>query len=124
MENYINEEADFFKKFLRQEVAKTGGTITVWNLFNISTLNILWRIVAGERYDYRDPKLKELMAMVSDVSLTIGSANVFPLVRTIFSSADIFRENVKKILAIKKFLLAKISGHEETFDPFQHKKFH
>ena len=52
MEEIISEELNEFIPFLLEE-SKNNGSILVMNLFNISILNIIWRIVNGSRYDYK-----------------------------------------------------------------------
>ena len=49
-------------RFLREEseAAGPGNGLEVQNLFNISILNALWKIISGTRYDYRDPQLVDL----------------------------------------------------------------
>ena len=51
MEEMIREELNEFVPFLLEE--SKNGSISVMNLFNISILNIIWRIVNGSRYDYK-----------------------------------------------------------------------
>ena len=52
MEEIISEELNEFIPFLLEE-SKNNGSILVMNLFNISILNIIWRIVNGSRYNYK-----------------------------------------------------------------------
>jgi hypothetical protein len=46
--------------------------LEVQNLFNISILNALWKIISGTRYDYRDPQLLDLTRKVNEAMLTLG----------------------------------------------------
>ena len=62
MEEMIREELNEFVPFLLEE--SKSGSISVMNLFNISILNIIWRIVNGSRYEYKsvhsDFKIKSI----------------------------------------------------------------
>ena len=48
----------------------------VQDLIQSSVVNVLWRMVAGERLEYGDPKLAELVTRVKDVS-----KSTFPMPR-------------------------------------------
>ena len=43
---------------------------------NVAVVNVLWRVVAGERLEYGDPKLADLVAKVGEVS-----KSTFPMPR-------------------------------------------
>lgn len=46
IENYISEEC---KALVQQRIKDAGQPILINNMFHITILNILWRIVAGKR---------------------------------------------------------------------------
>ena len=119
MEEMINEEMEYFCTYMDEE-SSSKGVINVQSLFNIAVLNILWRIVAGERYDYRDPKLRELMKIVNDAVLNatpkFSMAVVFPKLREIYPSIDTHMMQAKWFGEIKNFLVSKIDEHVTTYE--------
>ena len=48
----------------------------VQDLLTDAVVNVLWRMVAGERFEYGDPKLADLVTRVRDVS-----QSTFPMPR-------------------------------------------
>ena len=80
-------------------------------------------MVSGERFQYTDPKMKELVRLVSDVTASLNFRPslgfVFPKLRDIFPSVDYLDEKSDKIevicvtmnkCRIKRTLF--ISGHQ------------
>jgi hypothetical protein len=62
----LKEEAGFLVEAI--EKMSEQGPVEAQDLITTSVVNVLWRIVAGERLDYADPKLSALVKSVSDVS--------------------------------------------------------
>ena len=58
-------------------------------------------MVSGERFQYTDPKMKELVRLISDVTASLnlkpGIGFVFPKLRDIFPSVDDLVEKRGKI---------------------------
>jgi hypothetical protein len=83
-------------------------------------LNIIWVMVAGERYNYTDPQMKEIIMMVTDVTASLAPKPsigfVFPLLREIFPSVDYVKDKGTKISHIKSFLKTAIEQHKKDFD--------
>jgi len=51
MEDLIKNEVEEFVTFLRQEaLSAPDNAIEIHNVFNITILNALWRIISGKRY--------------------------------------------------------------------------
>ena len=122
MEQIITDEVFFLKKHLSEEVAKSSdNTIKISNFFNIGVLNVLWRIAAGERYDYNDEKLKKLMKLVTDLIISSGIrpniTHIFPILRKLFPSLNkSFAENVPRVRAIRTFLTEIVEDHKKNFN--------
>ena len=51
---------------------QTGGGLEVQNLYNVSILNILWKIISGTRFEYQDPKLSDLTRQVNEALTSLG----------------------------------------------------
>ena len=56
MEDLVWEEVEKFCEFLSRRLDKP---VQVCGLFNITMLNILWRITTGESFAYDDEKIKK-----------------------------------------------------------------
>ncbi len=98
MEDVIAEEVEHFKSYLDEQraAAASDGLISVQNFFNIGILNVLWRLVAGRRFEYGDPKLQELMRMTSDLITTSGlRPNITMLFPFLAGIADPYKEHVR-----------------------------
>ena len=48
MEDIINHEVEEFSNFLFEETQKLDSCIEMHNVYNISILNALWRIISGQ----------------------------------------------------------------------------
>ena len=117
MEEMILEEINEFIPFIIEE--SKNGSITMMNLFNISILNILWRIVNGTRYDYRNPELQHLTNMVNEVITSAGPkfsiAMIFPGIRKIWPNVDPFEKNCLRAKPVIDFIEKSITEHEMSF---------
>ena len=90
-------------------------------MFMIPILNVLWRIVAGERYDYKDQRMKSLTQMlVKVVENSPQSPDItwfLPLLAKLFPNLDGFYEGLGgKAGDIKQFLIETIQHHKDTLD--------
>jgi hypothetical protein len=84
---------------------------------------VLWRIVAGNRFAYSDPKLQDLMKNVGTLT---GPARNFsfislifmlPFLKTLFPSLDNVKRMASRYATIISFLQATIDQHKKNFDP-------
>lgn len=62
-EGIIMEEV---KDLIARLKTMTGKPISTHNFFNTSVLNVIWSIVAGERYAHDDPAMKELIKVFTE----------------------------------------------------------
>ena len=65
MENLIMDEVSQFTAYLRQFA--DAQPVDMANRFNLPILNALWRVTVGERFDYDDPQLKDLIQRLGDL---------------------------------------------------------
>ena len=63
MEELIQEEVDLFRGLIDKN---NGEPFDFINQFNVPILNALWRITAGERFDYDHPKLKSIVSRLTE----------------------------------------------------------
>ena len=59
----------------------SGNTkVFLHQIFNRVALNIIWRVIAGERYQYEDPKLEKLIDIIDIFTQLYRTLQVSPLV--------------------------------------------
>ena len=89
----------------------------------IPILNVLWHIVAGERYDYKDPRMTKLVKLVADL-MRYGISNpdptwFLPFLAKLFPNLE-GSNHAKGVTGnpgdIKHFLIETIQDHKNTFD--------
>ncbi len=89
-------------------------------MFNIPILNILWQIVAGQRYKYDDPKLRALVDIANDITNIPFSRpdleTFFPFIQGTFLQPRL-EQGLAQAITIKRFLEEEIREHRESFDP-------
>jgi cytochrome P450 len=117
-EGIILEEA---KDLIRRLKKMEGKPISTQNFFNASTLNVIWSIVAGERYDPDDIAMEKLMKLLADYFDTffvgirafyalfpalLKLKNTFPILFR--SQSDKFRDE------LFAFLKTTVDNHRKT----------
>ncbi|XP_021181458.3 farnesoate epoxidase isoform X1 [Helicoverpa armigera] len=117
MENYISEEC---RELVKLRTNDAGRPILVNNMFNITIVNILWRLVAGKRYDLEDKKLKLLcdliMRLFRAVDMSGGILNFMPFMRHVFPGLSGYKELSGIHKALHEFLKETIQQHEQSID--------
>ena len=124
IEGLINEEVAYFCQYIEEvlisQMECPEETNKPLNMFQIPIINILWKIVAGEHYNYDDPTLVDLLRKVverTNVPLFKPSAvTFFPFLDKLFPSID-QHHSYSCIRELKEFLNGTINKHRETFDP-------
>ncbi|CAK1586205.1 unnamed protein product [Parnassius mnemosyne] len=117
MEANISEECRELIKLLEKNV---GKTVCVNRLFDVSIVNILWRLVAGKRYDLMDKRLKSLCDLitrsfkVSDMSG--GVLNFLPFLRHVIPNQIGYTELKNIHASIYAFLKETIEEHRMALD--------
>ncbi|XP_071452669.1 methyl farnesoate epoxidase-like isoform X2 [Hetaerina americana] len=85
-----------------------------------ASINVLWHILAGKRYDHRDPKFKELIRTVQKLlQLTFESSGIFnavPWLGKIFPRLTGFTTYDAHFNPIFKFIQDVIDDHKKTID--------
>ncbi|KAF9419040.1 hypothetical protein HW555_004367 [Spodoptera exigua] len=117
MESYIAEEC---RALVKLRTGDAGQPILVNSMFNISIVNILWRLVAGKRYDLEDRKLKTLcdliMRLFRAVDMSGGILNFMPFVRHILPGLSGYTELTSIHKALHDFLRETIQEHQQNID--------
>ncbi|XP_018418152.1 PREDICTED: cytochrome P450 2C29-like [Nanorana parkeri] len=116
MESRVLEEATY----LNQEVAETEGKpFNPLHILASAVGNIISLVLFGEHFDYKDPKLHELMTQISGHIRSILSpshmlCNVFPfLLKLPIVPKIIFKEQSY----LQNFVLKYIEEHKRTLNP-------
>ncbi|KAJ8713461.1 hypothetical protein PYW07_013831 [Mythimna separata] len=117
MENYVSEEC---RALVRLRQSDVGEPILVNNMFNITIVNILWRLVAGKRYDLEDRKLNLLcdliMRLFRAVDMSGGILNFMPFVRHVLPGMSGYTELRSIHNALHDFLRETIEQHQQSLD--------
>ncbi|KAK7079648.1 hypothetical protein SK128_006050 [Halocaridina rubra] len=129
MEDIIQHEAVTLAKSYEGTVDKPVEIS--WNL-NVAVLNVIWKLVANQRYETDDEEVIRFSKMVSgDIELIQGPAtllDIFPglhkvlpaFIQNHWMKIDLLHRNT---LEFKDFLLNIIKKHEETHDPKNHRDY-
>ena len=128
IEGLINDEVAYFCQYIEEVLISQMGSSDAHNwpedLFHIPIINVLWQVVAKERYDYEDPKLvdlrNKLLEIMSVPLFQPNAATFFPFLEKIFPSASMTTEQHHKYAFIgdlKSFLNETIKQHRDAFDP-------
>lgn len=98
IEKVEEETAYLMEEFMK----KSNEPILMHDAFDISVINVLWTMIAGERFDLEDAKLKQLMGMIHDafrmLDMSGGVLNQIPFLR---------------------YIAPKISGYEQIMEVMQ-----
>lgn len=117
MEAYIAEECDSLVKL---QMTFAGQPILVNEMFHVSIVNILWRLVAGKRYDLHDEELKNLCALITKlfraVDMSGGILNFMPFLRHIIPGLIGYTELQSAHNALHKFIEETIKQHKNNID--------
>ncbi|RVE41678.1 hypothetical protein evm_013666 [Chilo suppressalis] len=117
MEEHISEECMELVKML----SRTTKPVLANNLFDVSIINIVWRLVAGKRYKLDDENLKKLCDLITRcfkaVDISGGVMTFMPFLRYIIPDIIGYTEMTTVHRALHKFLTETIREHRGTLDP-------
>ena len=118
MEEMILDELSHFKQYIN---SKNGECLDFYNKFNLPILNALWKVTAGERFEYDDPRLVDIVARVIETVRILGNQNQFllyayPWIADIFPSFARLDYAFKTISSVVNLAEEKINQHQESLD--------
>ena len=118
MEEMILDELSHFKQYIN---SKNGECLDFYNKFNLPILNALWKVTAGERFEYDDPRLVDIVARVIETVRILGNPNQFllyayPWIAEIFPSFARLDYAFKTISSVVNLADEKINQHKESLD--------
>ncbi|KAG5896789.1 hypothetical protein JTB14_008365 [Gonioctena quinquepunctata] len=115
MEEIIHEETKSLIEMFRECDSKP---ISMHDAFDIAVLNGLWAMMAGERFETDDERLKKLLQIIHDgfriVDISGGVLNQMPFLRHVAPDASGYNQ-IKNILErMWEFLEETISEHRKS----------
>ncbi|XP_075978468.1 farnesoate epoxidase-like isoform X2 [Anticarsia gemmatalis] len=117
MENYISEEC---RALVNLRMSDAGQPIQANDMFHITIVNILWRLVAGKRYDLEDAKLKTLCDLITRlfnaVDMSGGVLNFLPFLRHVAPGLSGYNALRASHDSIHSFVKETIEQHEQSLD--------
>ena len=126
IEGLINYEVEEFCRYIEKvgiphKPPQNQNENESWvNIFHIPTINILWQIVAGERYDYDDSRLVDIAKKVEAITrvqiFQPNLATFLPILSKLFPSLET-RQCYKAFLDIKTYTTELAQKHWDTIDP-------
>ena len=73
MEEMIKEEVAQFKKLIEKNI---GEPIDFMNKLNLPILNALWKVTVGEKFDYDDKKLVDIVKRLTKAFEVFGKPSM------------------------------------------------
>ncbi len=117
MERLICDEFRLF----HEHISKSNGQpVDIRTNFNLAVMNSLWTVVAGERLEYDDSKVNQLVELMDQMFRQLGD----PMTGVIFFCKPLFRllknSNVKTIHTVVnqliKFMEEMVDEHKATLE--------
>ncbi|KAF5297438.1 hypothetical protein FQR65_LT01369 [Abscondita terminalis] len=115
MELRIVEES---KEFIEDLKKKSTQSIYMHNAFDVSVLNVLWTMMAGERFTLDDVRLIKLLQIIHDAfrvfDISGGLLNQMPLLRFVAPDACGYTKFMQILSEMWYFLEETIQSHRKT----------
>lgn len=128
MGDAIAEEAQELVKSITNSMHdKNSVVLQVSNMFNISTINTLWSMLVGTRYDLENGELRHLQRIMADLFKKIDLVGClfgqFPFLRYLAPERSGYNTYIKTHIPIWKFLTDEIENHKQNFKNGEAKDF-
>jgi len=120
-EEAIIEECKVLLDNIRASVGGEEGEVDLEKSLNCAALNIVWNLVAGQRFLYDDPQMKEIVRVAGDF-MGLGKDVItkpfgfLPFLRFVPPYRSKFLRLSKSFQDFTKFMEAAIKEHEESLD--------
>lgn len=105
MESRIEEEAREIVELFKTQCSEP---ILIHNTFDISAINVLWSMMAGERFALNDKRLIKLMGIIHDafkvVDISGGILNQMPFLRHVAPQACGYSQMVDTLKRLWNFI--------------------
>ena len=119
MEELIVEEAKQFKSLIEANMDKP---FDFRHQLNLPILNALWNVLVGERFEYDNPRLKDLISRLTEVFQLFGNPTQgllmsYPWLEKILPEKVFNWPYIKKCLMdVTDLMLENVVKHQETLD--------
>ena len=118
MEELILEEVSQFKHFIDKNI---NEPIDFHTKLNLPILNALWKVTVGERFEYDNPRLQDIMERLNETFKIFADPTqallmAFPWIGKAFPSFARLDYALKTISSIIDLCEENIIKHQETLD--------
>ncbi|CAH0383076.1 unnamed protein product [Bemisia tabaci] len=117
MDHLIGIEAAEVVQALRIKM-QTHGFVSVRNFFDVAVLNVLWTMVAGQRFHIEDQRLSKLLNLLHQlfrlVDTSGGVLNQLPMLRHVAPEKSGYRQFKSILDQIHAFLKESVDEHREN----------
>ena len=127
LETIMQEEIKKFCEELKQDCRE--GPVDLSDKFNVMVINILWRIIGGKSFDYKDKKFEELVQHLNKGFSAIAPTPklamlfAFPFLRKLFPKWTGFDVLKRGYHGVYDFLTQEIYEHKANLDMDNPKDF-
>ncbi|XP_037775115.1 methyl farnesoate epoxidase-like [Penaeus monodon] len=116
-ESVIHEEA----KELIDEILDADGSVKLQSVVGISSINILWAVMGGDRFPRKDPQLMHLVDSLNKLfragDPSGGLVGAFPFLRHFVSRANRAVIVMHGFALVEEFIKKAVEQHKESLDP-------
>ena len=118
MEEMVQEEMVKFRTLIESH---GNEPLDISGKMNLPIINALWRVTAGESFEYDNPVLVDLLNRVTDYLQRIGRPEaiflyIFPWIAKMWPSFLGRNEDIKISRDVMKMMRKSIKNHKDTLD--------
>lgn len=89
MDIVVNEEIDKFIQHIQKQLARTrDNVLNEKDPFNVTMVNVLWRLASGKSYELDDPAIIKLVNLnrtfFETTNMGVDLGDTYPILRTLF----------------------------------------
>nr|AKH03517.1 cytochrome P450 3082A1 [Paracyclopina nana] len=120
-EMYILEEAQYLMDYLRQRIKENPVVTNLDQIFTMMALNIVWQMAAGERFNFDEEGMVQLLTFEQDINETFWSIIFSPLIVMPFLKhlppmKNVVSNATRKMKKLHSFFDKTIEQHRNSFD--------
>jgi cytochrome P450 len=120
-EQAILDESALLVKIINKRIAVMGGHVSLDKVFNSAALNIVWNLIAAERFDYDDQKMLQLMEYV-DNFMQLGKdvigkpLSMIPALRFVPPYRGLVNRLSARLAAFRDFISSAVATRKGLYD--------
>ena len=122
-ETFILEEAQYLVEYLKKAGrSSTDSVVNNFNeLFTMMSLNVVWQMAAGERFNYDEPGMTKLLQFMQSINeilweLTFSPLTPMPFLENLPPYSKVVDKAYSKMNSLRQFYSDTIESHQSTFD--------